>query len=75
MVWWHYQFSGHEFKLIPGDSEGQGSLMCCSPWGRRVGHCLAAEQQQNGFIFWVHIFKYVMCCFSIFLKSFISRKP
>ena len=23
---------GHEFKHIPGDSEGQGSLVCCSPW-------------------------------------------
>ena len=23
----------HEFEQIPGDSEGQGSLACCSPWG------------------------------------------
>ena len=26
---------GHEFEQIPGDSEGQGSLVCCSPWGRK----------------------------------------
>ena len=25
--------SGHEFEQTPGDSEGQGSLVCCSPWG------------------------------------------
>ena len=29
-----------------GASEGQGNLVCCSPWGRRVGHDLATEQQQ-----------------------------
>ena len=33
---------------IKGDSEGQGILACCSPWGRRVGHDLATEQQQGG---------------------------
>jgi len=25
-----------EFAQTPGDSEGQGSLSCCSPWGHRV---------------------------------------
>ena len=24
--------SGHEFEQTPGDSEGQGNLLCCSPW-------------------------------------------
>ena len=32
MVGWHHQFNGHEFEQTPGDSEGQGSLACCSPW-------------------------------------------
>ena len=26
---------GHEFEQTPGDSEGQGSQACCSPWGRK----------------------------------------
>ena len=26
---------GHEFEQAPGDSEGQGSLACCSPWSCR----------------------------------------
>ena len=25
----------HEFEQAPGDGEGQGSLVCCSPWGRK----------------------------------------
>ena len=33
MVRWHHRLSGHEFEQTPGDSEGQGSLACCSPWG------------------------------------------
>ena len=33
MVGWHHQLSGHAFEQALGDSEGQGSLACCSPWG------------------------------------------
>ena len=34
MVGWHHQLNGHEFEQALGD-EGQGSLACCSPWGRK----------------------------------------
>ena len=33
MVGWYYRLSGHEFEQTLGDSERQGSLACCSPWG------------------------------------------
>ena len=33
VVGWHHKLNGHEFEQTPGDSEGQGSLACCSPWG------------------------------------------
>ena len=29
----HYRLNGHEFEQTLGDSEGQRSLACCSPWG------------------------------------------
>ena len=35
MVGWHHQHTGHEFEKTPGDSEGQGSLVHCSLWGRK----------------------------------------
>ena len=35
MVGWHHQLNGHEFEQTLGDSEGQGSLECCSPWGHK----------------------------------------
>ena len=33
MVRQYHQLNGHEFEQTPRDSEGQGSLVCCSPWG------------------------------------------
>ena len=35
MVGRHHQLNGHEFEQIQGDCEGQGSLVCCSPWGHK----------------------------------------
>ena len=35
LVGWHHQLSGHKFEQTLGDSEGQGSLECCSPWGHK----------------------------------------
>ena len=35
MVGWHHRLNGHEFDQAPEDSEGQGSLECCGPWGRK----------------------------------------
>ena len=32
MVGWHHWFNGHEFEQTLGDGEGQGTLVCCSPW-------------------------------------------
>ena len=33
MVGWHHRFYGHEFEQALGVGDGQGSLVCCSPWG------------------------------------------
>ena len=45
LVWWLADtVSRQESEQTPGDSEGQRSLECGSPWGRRVGRDLASEQ-------------------------------
>ena len=33
MVGCHYCLNGHEFGYAPGIGDGQGGLVCCSPWG------------------------------------------
>ena len=45
MVGWHHQLNKHEFEQTPEDSEGEGSLACCSPWGRKESD--ATEQLNN----------------------------
>ena len=34
-VGWHHRLNGHEFEQALGVGDGQGSLACCSPWGRK----------------------------------------
>ena len=33
MVGWHHWLNEHDFEQTLGDGEGQGSLVCCCPWG------------------------------------------
>ena len=33
IVGWYHQLCGHEFEQAPGVGDGQGILVCCSPWG------------------------------------------
>ena len=47
MVGWHHRLNEHEFEQAPGPGDGQGSLVCCSLWGRRVRHDWVTEQQQS----------------------------
>ena len=35
MVGWHHELNRHESVQTLEDSEGQGNLVCCSPWGRK----------------------------------------
>ena len=35
MFEWHHRLNAHEFEQTLGDSEEQGSLACCSPWGHK----------------------------------------
>ena len=35
MVRQHHRLNGHELEQTPGDGEGQGSWVCCSPWSHK----------------------------------------
>ena len=45
VVGWHHWLDGHEFKQTLGDGEGQGSLVCCSPWNHKESD--TTEQMNN----------------------------
>ena len=43
----HHQLNGPEFEHAPGDSEGHGSLVCCSPWGCKESDILNNNKNNN----------------------------
>ena len=47
IVGWHHRLNGHEFEQTLGDSEGQGSLICCNPRGCKKLDMRATKQQQQ----------------------------
>ena len=68
MVGWHHWLNGHEFEQAPGDGEGQGSLVCCSPWGRKQSDTTEQLINNNN----SYTFKYIL----VWNKShiFITRQ-
>ena len=47
MVGWHHWLNGHKSEQAPGDGEGQGSLVCCSPLVQKESD--TTEQLNNVF--------------------------
>ena len=47
MVGWHHQLDGHKFEQTQGYSEGQGSLVCFSPWGCKELDMTERQQQRH----------------------------
>ena len=68
---WHHQPNGHKFEQTLGDSEGQGSLACCTPWSRRVRHDSATERQQHLF-YKVNISRAFTTCCCLVTQSVMS---
>ena len=76
MVGWHHRLDGHEFEQAPEDGEGQGGLVCCSPWGcKEVDMTEQLNNNNNNktiaenspkLLFYLHLFK------SLVLNNYVS---
>ena len=51
MVGWHHWLDEHEFEHAPGVGDGQGSLVCCSPWDCK-------ESDMNEWLNWIYYFHF-----------------
>ena len=60
MVGWHHQLNGHEFEWILGVGDGQGGLVCCSPWGPKESVTTERLNWTEGSISTVSIFFLLM---------------
>ena len=47
MVRWHHKLNGLEFEQTLGNGEGQGSLVCCSPWGHKESNMTQQLNNNN----------------------------
>ena len=52
MVGWHHQLRGHEFEQTLGVGDRQGSLVCCSPWGRKESDMTEGLNRTMQYLAW-----------------------
>ena len=65
MAGWHHWLNGHKFEQTPGDTEGQGSLVCCSSRGHKES---ATTGRLNNYCWrYIYIYIYVFCKLIILL--------
>ena len=68
MVGWHHRLNGREFEQALGHGEGQGSLPCCSPWGRKESDMTERLSNTTSKILPIEICL-MFCSFSSLLSS------
>ena len=56
MVGWHHWPNGHEFEQGPGDGDGQGGLVCCSPWGYKESEMTEQLSWTECTVLWIFTF-------------------
>ena len=73
MVGWHHRLYWHESEWTPGVGDGQGGLVCCDSWGRRVGHDWATDLNSPDLIWissdWLNTQKVVYSTNAIYFED------
>ena len=68
MIGWHHWLNGHEFEQALGVGDGQGILVCCSPWGCKELETTEWLNWTDNFLYinrtWAHI-----CPLYLFLST------
>ena len=67
MVGWHHRLDGHEFEHALGVGDGQGSLACCSPWGRKESDMTERLNRSDPY----PLLPFVLYFFSFFQSIFV----
>ena len=72
MVGWYYWLNEHEFEQSPRDCGGQGSLVCCSPWGHKQSDTTEWLNGNNHQKYkYLNIIKYIFIYIHIYISKFV----
>ena len=77
LVGWYHPLDEHEFEQTPGNGEGQGSLVCCSPWGPKepdTTEGLTHTHTQAVSIFYLNFKLMQSCLFYINLYQIVYKQ-
>ena len=62
MIGWHHRFDGHEFEQALGVGDGQGSLVCFSPWGSKESDTTERLSLSFQLSYYLQIFTIINIC-------------
>ena len=65
MVGWHHRLNGREFEQALGGGDGQGSLACCSPWGRKESDMTERLAKNNHKLEYIHKYLVLVLSFNV----------
>ena len=72
MIGWHHRFDGHEFEQALGVGDGQGSLVCCSPWGSKESDTTERLSLSFQLSYYLQIFTIINICLQTFMHIFLQ---
>ena len=67
VVGWHHWLNGQQFEQIPGHTEGQGRLECCSPWGCKESDMSQRLNNKTTFYVFISVAGHMLSCCSLYL--------
>ena len=73
MVGWHHRLDGHEFEQALWVGEGQGGLVCCSPWGRKESDTTERQNENSDALnirIHVNFLSFLFLLFILYCSSF-----
>ena len=72
MVEWHHQLDGHEFEQAVGIGDGQGNLVCSSPWGCKGS--VTTEQLNQTNIYYVYVYVYITYIYILYMYIYCQQR-
>ena len=72
MIGWHHQLHGHESEQALGVGDGQGTLVCCSPWGHK-GSYMTEKLNRTELNWWKKTLKFRTLIYGLLVRDVLLK--